>query len=445
MMEAAQIEESESNLFAQRMWESLVHHYECLGNKGKPTLTNELEFTVLAAIIVRCQNPGSTSESLKIVSMATGTKCVGADEIDEEGKVIHDSHAEVLARRGFVRYLALWIDRVRTDVGVLIDEDCPLILGESQSTFKVKPSWSFYLAISDSPCGDASIYHDITGEAAFTGAKLVSNAGLQVEISSSCGCVREPSTQQLGSLRLKTGRSDIIHRSQSKSCSDKICRWMALGLQGGLLHAILGHVPLAGVIVAQDPATSTADQLAALQRALITRWNSSLAGERQLELYVVQSEAFASSKSIVKHRLSQRPISSSALPHPVAVIDESMLSAKFKKRRRRDDSGSDMKPFPCATSINWQLGYSEAEVTIAQSGLPQGASMRQLKHVKGGRLSRCWMMPLWTKIKATLIEEDEDSNYSSRKKRWMESDVEYQAKRQRFFEQDTFIEWHNHS
>lgn len=41
----------------------------------------------------------------KVVAMGTGTKCIPNVNDDEEGVKLHDMHAEVLARRSFVRFI----------------------------------------------------------------------------------------------------------------------------------------------------------------------------------------------------------------------------------------------------------------------------------------------------------------------------------------------------
>lgn len=50
---------------------------------------------------------GMSLNDAKVVAIATGTKCISASGIKEykNGIMVHDMHAEVLARRNFVRFL----------------------------------------------------------------------------------------------------------------------------------------------------------------------------------------------------------------------------------------------------------------------------------------------------------------------------------------------------
>ena len=41
--------------------------------------------------------------NLKVVAFGTGTSCLGFNQTCDKGRLIHDSHAEVVARRAFTR------------------------------------------------------------------------------------------------------------------------------------------------------------------------------------------------------------------------------------------------------------------------------------------------------------------------------------------------------
>jgi hypothetical protein len=71
--------------------------YASLPNNGKP---QRQEWTVLAAIVAEHE---CHDRRLQVLSLATGNKCVGADRMSDQGQVLNDSHAEALARRGFIR------------------------------------------------------------------------------------------------------------------------------------------------------------------------------------------------------------------------------------------------------------------------------------------------------------------------------------------------------
>ena len=72
--------------------------YESLP-RGKP---RESEWTVLAAVILE------DGASLRVLSLGTGSKCVGRDTLragEATGGLVRDTHAEVIARRSLLRVL----------------------------------------------------------------------------------------------------------------------------------------------------------------------------------------------------------------------------------------------------------------------------------------------------------------------------------------------------
>jgi Adenosine-deaminase (editase) domain len=157
-----------------------LHHYEhdLPGGRGKPRLHHE--WTVYAAFVARHNVKGTC----RVVSSATGTKCTAIRRKDgAEGCIIHDSHAEVLARRGLLR--VLWSEI--TELTNQKQEECTcqennkifegkkLLVKTTSATFttnddsnknntaiktkfKLDANIQLHLYISDSPCGDASIY-----------------------------------------------------------------------------------------------------------------------------------------------------------------------------------------------------------------------------------------------------------------------------------------------
>eukprot|EP00892_Ulva_mutabilis_P006798 jgi/Ulvmu1/4490/UM002_0216.1 len=238
--------------------------YNQLPKHGKPCGE---EVTVLAAIVMACQD-----DSVSVVSLATGTKCVARDKRQGDGKIVHDLHAEVLARRAAV----YWVYR---QLKHCLDGDVlaagPFQLDRVNGTFGLRQGYTFHLVVSTPPCGDAAILdekvrsHEIfqhldapveagvpvsAGQQSLktqrTGAKqLLRNAtapGLGQPVHHSQPAMSraqvpqahdvDTGKQQHGVLRRKPGKGPP---TLSMSCSDKIAKWQLLGWQGSLLSSLL--------------------------------------------------------------------------------------------------------------------------------------------------------------------------------------------------------------
>lgn len=226
--------------FVDEIVEKCIDAYNKLPKTGKP---NGTEWTVLSCI-VKIKN----NEHLEVISIGTGSKCIGATKMCPNGLVLNDSHAEVMARRGFLIYLYDNIERTfngQESIFEICQNKCKLVDGVQ-----------FVFFSSQLPCGDASIvpkegdeqqfgeivksrkrkFEDITPDVADidkdiyrTGAKCLpsskqdpKNVGIGYHL--------------LGQVRTKPGRGDP---TLSVSCSDKIARWINLGIQGSLINMFL--------------------------------------------------------------------------------------------------------------------------------------------------------------------------------------------------------------
>lgn len=74
--------------FTNRVASLCLEKFNSLPNKGKPI--SGKEWTLLSGIV---QSDGDAA--LKVVAVATGTKCIGKSGLCPKGTVVNDSHAEV--------------------------------------------------------------------------------------------------------------------------------------------------------------------------------------------------------------------------------------------------------------------------------------------------------------------------------------------------------------
>ncbi|KAG7400667.1 tRNA-specific adenosine deaminase 1 [Phytophthora boehmeriae] len=260
---------------------------------------SQSEWTVLAAIVLQtCHGDGINT--FRVLSAATGNKCLGRRDLNVDGLVVNDCHAEILARRAFLRYL--YTEALAWQLQGQDEQFQTLSLFERHpDTGRLVPKsqYSLHLFITEAPCGDAAIY-ELRGEVVDDlvqqrTAKEVQDEGVQVERSAlrltgaksrgkrarTCGAESDEGTpsdkrfaQVVGIARVKSGRSDLPLEKQtlSMSCSDKLAKWNTLGLQGTLLLQWFEPIILCSIIVSEDKlAKSVANQTEALERAVSTR------------------------------------------------------------------------------------------------------------------------------------------------------------------------------
>ncbi|XP_073911729.1 tRNA-specific adenosine deaminase 1 isoform X2 [Castor canadensis] len=133
------------------------HYAIRLPKQGKPEPNRQ--WTLLAAVVKiqfsdqACDIPDKPVQVTKeVVSMGTGTKCIGQSKMRKSGDILNDSHAEVIARRSFQRYLTHQLHLAAT-----LKEDSIFVPGSQRGLWKLRPDFSFVFFSSHTPCGDASI------------------------------------------------------------------------------------------------------------------------------------------------------------------------------------------------------------------------------------------------------------------------------------------------
>jgi tRNA-specific adenosine deaminase 1 len=104
-------------------------------------------FTVMAAFFLVDQNDGNQENCMKIIAMATGTKCLAKKNYSRIGDAVHDFHAEVLARRSAVRWILQEMAKETSEwLDAIVDEN-----GHRQS-WSLRQGVSLNMYISELPC-----------------------------------------------------------------------------------------------------------------------------------------------------------------------------------------------------------------------------------------------------------------------------------------------------
>ncbi|XP_059009312.1 tRNA-specific adenosine deaminase 1 isoform X1 [Mustela lutreola] len=433
------------------------HYRTRLPKQGKPDPNRE--WTLLAAVVkiqpAADQAHGITNKpaqvTKEVVSMGTGTKCIGQSKMRKSGDILNDSHAEVIARRSFQRYLLHQLH-----LAAALKEDSIFVPGTQRGLWKLRPDLSFVFFSSHTPCGDASIIPMLKFEdqpccpVRIDWASKPSEASGDLEApedTERCEGLGSPMTKK---MRLEPGTPDGVAQHQSFGHQESgpvtpdvsgshvtaqeqapVTRTAPSGVkvvdvyrtgakcvpgeagdsrQPGAAYHQVGLLRVKPGRGDRTCSLSCSDKLA--------RWNV-LGCQGALLMHLLEEPVYLSavvigrcpySQEAMHRALTGRCQNISALPKGFGVqevkIQQSGLlfeqSRSAVQTRRADGSG---RLAPCGAAISWSA-VPEQPLDVTANGFPQGTTKKAIRCLQArSRISKVELFRSFQKLLSSISED----------------------------------------
>ena len=188
---------------------------------------------MLAAFVFHSvvHSPAAQAQSgggvLFVAALGVGTKWVDADVFDEDAarremERVRDSHAEVIARRSLLRFLYAEVALCLAGGRSRVLRRCAGSAVADASRCELRPGLALALYTSTAPCGGCSV----AAQCGAIAAKGRSNRRDERRAEAA------PEEGGGGCERAEGGAAAVVGTlGRSMSCTDKIVRWRAIGVE----------------------------------------------------------------------------------------------------------------------------------------------------------------------------------------------------------------------
>ncbi|XP_063432281.1 double-stranded RNA-specific adenosine deaminase-like isoform X2 [Mytilus trossulus] len=193
--------------------------------------------SVVASIIMENCLTGQKT----VISLGSGNVFVDEESLGNNGEAVIDSHAEIIAKRGFQRVLYQEVCRLKKEG----TDTLGMLKVLPNDRIALQNGIKLHLYISKAPCGDGSVFTlSQPGSHTDTG-----NFHRPTQSDKKQGLLRAKIARGEGAIPVSELPDDRLHKM---SCSDKICKWNVLGLQGALLSSVMDSPLFLSSIVVGD-------------------------------------------------------------------------------------------------------------------------------------------------------------------------------------------------